>query len=196
MFLKPLLASVALLSAVSAAQATVSVTSASSTYSQDFDSLASTGTTNAWSNDVTLTGWSLFAVPAISSYSTGTGSNGNTAGFYAAPEDVMSPFSSALEFNDGNFGQFTCWSMPETPGSLVNSPCVWVQLWVQLSSAQKVADYRGFLRSYAAEQARAGRIRHPTRNAAWRRSRPWPCSTSSSPAIRRRYASWRALPPG
>lgn len=87
--------------------------------------------------------------------------NGNTAGFYAAPEDVMSPFSSALEFNDGNFGQFTCWSMPETPGSLVNSPCVWVQLWVQLSSAQKVADYRGFLRSYAAEQARAGRIRHP-----------------------------------
>ncbi len=87
--------------------------------------------------------------------------NGNTAGFYATPEDVMTPLSSALEFNDGNFSQFTCWSMPPTPGSLVNSPCVWVQLWVQLSSPQKVTDYRAFLQAYAAEQARSGRIRHP-----------------------------------
>ncbi len=83
MFLKSLLASAVLLSVVSAAQATVSVKSASFTYSQDFDSLANSGATNAWANDLTLAGWSLFAVPTITTYGTSTGSNGNIAGFFS-----------------------------------------------------------------------------------------------------------------
>lgn len=79
---KLLLASAALLSALSA-QATVSVTSAAFTYSQSFDTLATTGTANAWANDSTLSGWSLFAAAPITSYSTGTGSNGSIAGFFS-----------------------------------------------------------------------------------------------------------------
>lgn len=83
MFLKSLLASVALLSAASAAQATVSVTSASFTYSQDFDSLANTGTANAWANDSTLAGWNLiFPNAAAAAYSTSAGT-GTSGGFYS-----------------------------------------------------------------------------------------------------------------
>lgn len=50
----------------------------SGNYSQNFDGLASSGTGNAWANDVTLAGWQLFRQPAAtpvvtSSYSADTG---------------------------------------------------------------------------------------------------------------------------
>lgn len=79
---KLLLASAALLSALSA-QATVSVTSAGFTYNQSFDTLSASGTANAWANDTTLSGWSLFAAAPVTSYNTGTGSNGSIAGFFS-----------------------------------------------------------------------------------------------------------------
>lgn len=65
--------------------ATISIGSTSSlTYTQTFDMLATSGTANAWLNDSTLTGWSLFnaAGTALSTYSTGTGSS-NTGAFYS-----------------------------------------------------------------------------------------------------------------
>lgn len=78
---KFLVASAALLAAVSA-QATVSVGSASFTYGQTFDSLASTGSTTLV-NDVTLPGWSVFRAAGTSLAATaGTGSS-NTGGFYS-----------------------------------------------------------------------------------------------------------------
>lgn len=77
---KFLVASAALLSALSA-QATVSVTSAAFTYSQSFDSLSNTGTANAWLNDSTIAGWSLFnGVTAITSYRASAGAVGDNAG--------------------------------------------------------------------------------------------------------------------
>ena len=87
-------------------------------------------------------------------------SNGQTAGYYTKPEDVFTPFTSGLEINDGNFWQFTCWHMPDHPGHLQDAPCVWVQLWVELNSAAKIADYRDFLAGYAAQQKSLGRITH------------------------------------
>jgi len=86
--------------------------------------------------------------------------NGQTDDFYTKPEDVFTPFTSGLEINDGNFWQFTCWHMPDTPGHLQNAPCVWIRLWVELGSAAKVADYRSFLAGYAAQQKALGRITH------------------------------------
>lgn len=88
----------------------------------------------------------------------GNYAQGDTAGFYGKPEDVMVPFDTGLEINDGHFQQFTCWSIPETPGSLKNSPCFWLQLWVQLDSAEKLADYRSFVTAYATQQKDAGRM--------------------------------------
>jgi putative ABC transport system permease protein len=85
-------------------------------------------------------------------------SSGQTADFYTLPEGVITPFSTALEINDGNFLPFTCWAQPETPGHLQNASCVWVGLWVQLGDASKVASYRRFLDGYVAQQHSLGRI--------------------------------------
>ncbi|MCT6953436.1 hypothetical protein, partial [Salmonella enterica] len=41
---------------------------------------------------------------------------GDTSDFYARPEDVITPFFTGLDINDGNFQQFTCWHMPARPG--------------------------------------------------------------------------------
>ena len=87
--------------------------------------------------------------------------DGKTADFYSKPDDVITPFSSALEFNDGNFYQFTCWQLPPTPGHLKNSPCLWLALWVQLDSPAKAAAYKRFLDGYAAQQHALGRIARP-----------------------------------
>jgi len=85
--------------------------------------------------------------------------NGFDTSHYARPEDVFMPFRSALEVNDGNFFQFTCWGNgPTVPGHLEGSPCLWVALWVELGSAAKVADYRAFLENYAAQQKTLGRF--------------------------------------
>ena len=84
--------------------------------------------------------------------------NGDTASFYGKPEDVFTPFGSGLEINAGNFWQFTCWHMPDSPGHLENAPCVWVALWVELDSAAKAADYRTFLAGYAEQQKALGRF--------------------------------------
>ena len=59
----------------------------SSSYSQNFDSLASSGTGLSWSNDVTLEGWFLFRQPAstpvaLTSYAADSGS-GSTGGFFS-----------------------------------------------------------------------------------------------------------------
>lgn len=85
-------------------------------------------------------------------------SGGDTADFYTKPEGVFTPFTSGLEINAGSFQQFTCWHAPAKPGYLEDSPCVWVSLWVELDSPQKVADYRQFLDNYAAQQKSTGRF--------------------------------------
>ncbi|MGH8400269.1 MAG: ABC transporter permease, partial [Gammaproteobacteria bacterium] len=84
--------------------------------------------------------------------------HGDTAGFYGRPEDIMMPFSTSLEVNDGNFYQFTCWRLPPNPGHLIDSPCEWVRLWVELDSTDKVNGYRRFLENYAAQQKSLGRF--------------------------------------
>jgi hypothetical protein len=66
--------------------ASAAVIYTSGTYTQNFDTLATSGTANAWANDSTLPGWSLFAQPApgnpIATYAGGDGSS-NTGAFYS-----------------------------------------------------------------------------------------------------------------
>lgn len=79
---KNLLAAAALL-ALLPAHAALTVSSASFTYSESFDSLTTTATTTvAWANDSTLAGWSLFngAGAAITTYGADTGGS-NTGSF-------------------------------------------------------------------------------------------------------------------
>ena len=75
-----LIASAALLAAAPA-QAAIAVDGANFVYKQTFDTLASTGTTAAWLNDTTLTGWSLFNKDkaAITSITVDTGTSNSGA---------------------------------------------------------------------------------------------------------------------
>ncbi|TAN08433.1 MAG: FtsX-like permease family protein [Rhodanobacteraceae bacterium] len=84
--------------------------------------------------------------------------NGDTAGYYGKPEGVFAPFFTGLDINEGNFWWFNCWAMPKPGERMVNAPCNWVGLWVQLDSPAKVAAYRTFLDHYAQQQKALGRI--------------------------------------
>ena len=70
--------------AATTARAAVSITDPSTVITQDFDSLATSGTSNVWSNNVTLPGWSLFTAAGvpITSYRADNGSS-NTGAFYS-----------------------------------------------------------------------------------------------------------------
>ncbi|NKF23995.1 ABC transporter permease [Solimonas marina] len=85
-------------------------------------------------------------------------SQGDTADFYRAPEDVYTPFETGIEINDGNFLPFTCWASQPSPGHLQSAPCVWVGLWVELANDVQVARYRQFLDDYAKQQQSLGRF--------------------------------------
>lgn len=100
-------------------------------------------------------------VPQFYDIAGGRFSHGQTADYYARPEDVFTPFFTGLEINDGNFQQFNCWEVPKVKGHLVGSECVWIGLWVELKSPSRVAAYRSFLASYAAQQKALGRIGYP-----------------------------------
>jgi hypothetical protein len=104
-----LVASLCLLSHTSLCQ--VAYVSPGSTYTQNFDSLASSGTSITWDNNVTLPGWFLFRQPApgtaITNYNAGTGSS-TTGSFY----------SFGLDSNDRALGAVgsggTYWGSPAT----------------------------------------------------------------------------------
>jgi putative ABC transport system permease protein len=96
--------------------------------------------------------------PLLYEVAGGRFANGNTADYYTKPQDLMTPFFTGLEINDGNFHQFSCWHVPDTPGHLQDAPCVWVSLWVELGSASKAAAYRQFVADYAAQQQALGRF--------------------------------------
>jgi PEP-CTERM motif len=71
------------LAAAMPAHAAITLGAGATTYRQDFDTLATSGTAT-WNNDATLQGWSLFdsTGAAVSSYSAGTGSS-NAGAFYS-----------------------------------------------------------------------------------------------------------------
>jgi len=89
------------------AQAALSANSSSFSYSQSFDSLATTGTSNAWVNDLTLAGWSLFSgtsATPVHSYRADTGAS-NAGAFYSfgaanSTERALGSIGSA-SLNDG-----------------------------------------------------------------------------------------------
>ena len=96
-------------------------------------------------------------VPRFYSIAGGVGANDQGADPYARPEDVFTPYFTGLDINADNFGPYTCYGH-YTPGHMVNSPCLWVSLWVQLDSAAKAAAYRDFIANYAQQQKALGRF--------------------------------------
>ena len=93
MMIKTTLALLAAATALSA-QAAIDVNAPGFTYNQNFDSLANSGAGNTWTNDITLSGWSLFVQPTPGTAFSGTYSadagGSNSGGFKSLGSDGSS----------------------------------------------------------------------------------------------------------
>ncbi len=81
-------------------------------------------------------------------------------------EDLFMPFalSAALELPFG--GNTNCWKQEEIVGhqGMLNSECIFIQYWAELTSAQQKSEYQAFIDSYANEQKKLGRFERPINN--------------------------------
>jgi putative ABC transport system permease protein len=85
-----------------------------------------------------------------------------TMGNYLPSEDVYLPFSTALGLKFGSSGNMDCWGNTNGLGPRdLNTPCSWVQYWVELESPDQAAAFREYLVQYSEEQRRAGRFERP-----------------------------------
>ena len=79
---------------------------------------------------------------------------------YGESEVLFVPFSTSREIHLGHNGSTDCWG--ESPDSeALGAPCVWIQYWVELDSADQAAAYRDYLVRYSAEQVRVGNYERP-----------------------------------
>jgi putative ABC transport system permease protein len=80
---------------------------------------------------------------------------------YGAGEQLFVPFSTSAELKLQRSGSLDCWDEVAGDPLAVGAPCVWTQLWVELSSPDKAVAYRDYLVSYSLEQMRTGRYQRP-----------------------------------
>ncbi|MEW9571224.1 ABC transporter permease [Rhodanobacter sp. Si-c] len=81
---------------------------------------------------------------------------------YDENEGVFVPLSTSQDLGMSHDGSVNCWGNGgggNTPDH--NSPCVWLQFWVQLDSPAKAAAYKDFLVHYSQEQKALGRFQRP-----------------------------------
>lgn len=81
---------------------------------------------------------------------------------YNENEGVFVPLSTSQDLGMIHDGSVNCWGNGgggNTPDH--NSPCVWLQFWVQLDSPSKAAAYKEFLVNYSAQQKALGRFGRP-----------------------------------
>ncbi len=88
-----------------------------------------------------------------------------TNGAFDNPDEFYMPFTTAIDLKQRSTGNNSCW---KTPGdgwdSYLDSDCVWIQMWVQLDSPARLAEYMSFLDSYVGEQKKLGRFPRPLNN--------------------------------
>jgi putative ABC transport system permease protein len=83
-------------------------------------------------------------------------------GKYAEAENVFVPFSTSRDLKLERMGTLNCWGRQRSKDlTSLEASCVWMQYWVQLDSADKVAAYRRYLDDYSAQQKAAGRYERP-----------------------------------
>ncbi|WP_285301737.1 ABC transporter permease [Stenotrophomonas maltophilia group sp. Smal13] len=85
-----------------------------------------------------------------------------TTGNYGKDEDLLVPFSTAMDLEFGSNGNMNCFGEnPDGSSNSISAPCSWIQCWVELDPA-KVEDYRSYLVNYSDQQRAAGRFERPT----------------------------------
>ena len=81
-------------------------------------------------------------------------------------EEIFVPFSLGTLLEVQSSGNVNCWKMQSLSSfqDFLNSECVWIQAWVELSDGDKVEDYQTFIDNYVREQKTFGRFERPLNN--------------------------------
>ena len=88
-----------------------------------------------------------------------------TNGAFADPDEFFMPFTTAVDLKQRSSGNNSCWkSSGDGWDAYLVSDCVWMQMWVQLDSPERLADYKAFLDNYVSEQKKLGRFPRPLNN--------------------------------
>jgi len=91
----------------------------------------------------------------------------NTGGFGTDDEDVMVPFTTAIDMGMTNNGSTNCIEIPAEPGfvGLQHSSCVWISYIAELDDPAAVRAYRRYLDNYMRQQQQAGHFNWPPKTA-------------------------------
>jgi putative ABC transport system permease protein len=88
-----------------------------------------------------------------------------TNGAFADPEEFFMPFTTAIDLKKRGSGNNSCFKSPADGwDAYLESDCVWMQMWVQLDSPARLAEYKSFLDNYVNEQKKLGRFERPLNN--------------------------------
>ncbi|HSC46644.1 MAG TPA: ABC transporter permease [Gammaproteobacteria bacterium] len=87
-------------------------------------------------------------------------------GSFEDMEDVYIPFSLTVPMELHSTGNNSCWGAPKDNSfqGYLNSECVWIQAWAELSTPAARADYHQYLDGYVQEQKKLGRFARPLNN--------------------------------
>jgi putative ABC transport system permease protein len=88
-----------------------------------------------------------------------------TNGAFSDPDEFFIPFTTAIDLKHRGSGNNSCWKSPgDGWDAYLQSECVWMQMWVQLDTPARLAQYRSFLDNYVSEQKKLGRFPRPLNN--------------------------------
>ena len=88
-----------------------------------------------------------------------------TNGAFTDPDEFFMPFTTAIDLKQRATGNNTCWKSPgDGWDAYLQSDCVWIQMWVELDSPARLAEYHSFLDAYVGEQKKLGRFPRPMNN--------------------------------
>jgi putative ABC transport system permease protein len=88
-----------------------------------------------------------------------------TNGAFTDEDEFFMPFTTAIDLRKRSTGNNSCWRSPDDGWqAYLDSDCVWIQMWVELDSPARLAEYQAFLDRYVGEQKKLGRFPRPLNN--------------------------------
>jgi putative ABC transport system permease protein len=88
-----------------------------------------------------------------------------TNGALDSAEEFFMPFTTAIDLKQRSSGNNSCFKDAGTGwDAYLASECIWMQVWVQLDSPARKAEYQSFLDNYVNEQKKSGRFQRPLDN--------------------------------
>ena len=88
-----------------------------------------------------------------------------TGGAFTDPDDMFMPFTTGIDLKQRASGNNSCWRAPASGwDAYLDSDCVWIQMWVELDTPARLAEYRAYLDNYVNEQKKLGRFPRPLNN--------------------------------